>query len=172
MSKAKSTSINDAIDEIKSLKAKQRDVAQGVIDGLRPLIKSTKYISQISWTQYTPFFNDGDACEFRVNDVELRLSDEGAAALNNRGVHTKYYKAGDWDVDNDYDPGTINEAIEKSADVLNYEDFVELQKIVKEIDDINTFIHEAEDAMKDAFGDHTRVVVTAKGIETEEYEHD
>jgi hypothetical protein len=31
----------------------------------------------VHWTQYTPYFNDGDECEFRVNDIYLSFTEEG-----------------------------------------------------------------------------------------------
>ena len=30
----------------------------------------------ISWTQYAPYFNDGDECVFGVNDIEVFLTEE------------------------------------------------------------------------------------------------
>lgn len=30
----------------------------------------------IFWAQYTPYFNDGDACEFRVNEINILLKDD------------------------------------------------------------------------------------------------
>lgn len=39
----------------------------------------TKYnsvVDSIYWTQFQPFFNDGEACEFSVNDVFILLKDD------------------------------------------------------------------------------------------------
>jgi len=32
-------------------------------------------IEEVVWTQYVPYFNDGDACEFSVNEAVLKLKD-------------------------------------------------------------------------------------------------
>lgn len=32
-------------------------------------------IKAIRWTQYTPYFNDGETCEFSRHDLEVRLTD-------------------------------------------------------------------------------------------------
>jgi hypothetical protein len=32
-------------------------------------------LTAVSWTQYTPSFNDGDACVFGVGEVEFRTAD-------------------------------------------------------------------------------------------------
>jgi hypothetical protein len=33
-------------------------------------------VHYVFWTQYTPYYNDGEACEFRVNDVYLVLKND------------------------------------------------------------------------------------------------
>lgn len=33
-------------------------------------------IESVFWTQYTPYFNDGDACTFSVNDIYFNLYDD------------------------------------------------------------------------------------------------
>jgi len=37
------------------------------------LFKKHKDIQVVKWTQYTPHFNDGDACTFSVNDPEVSV---------------------------------------------------------------------------------------------------
>lgn len=32
-------------------------------------------VLSLHWTQYTPYFNDGDACEFGTNEIFVRLDD-------------------------------------------------------------------------------------------------
>ena len=36
-------------------------------------------VEAIRWTQYTPYFNDGDACVFSVNDFTYRTTDPQAS---------------------------------------------------------------------------------------------
>jgi hypothetical protein len=36
-------------------------------------------VDNVYWTQYTPHFNDGEACEFNVNDVFMLLKDDEEA---------------------------------------------------------------------------------------------
>lgn len=44
-----------------------------ITEKLKPTIKSIfdmdSRLKDISWTQYTPYFNDGDTCEFSRNDL-------------------------------------------------------------------------------------------------------
>jgi hypothetical protein len=41
--------------------------------------KYDEVVENIYWTQYTPHFNDGEACEFGVNDVFILLKDDEEA---------------------------------------------------------------------------------------------
>jgi hypothetical protein len=53
----------------------------------------TKYsdiVENIFWTQYTPFFADGEACEFSVNDVHILLkNDEDACDYEGSDLYDK-----------------------------------------------------------------------------------
>ena len=40
------------------------------------LFNKSKCIESISWAQYTPYFNDGEECVFRVNTNWLSVNDE------------------------------------------------------------------------------------------------
>ena len=41
--------------------------------------KYGEVVECIFWTQYTPYFNDGEACTFSVNEVFLKLKDDEEA---------------------------------------------------------------------------------------------
>lgn len=81
-------------EEMNDLKEKFRVKTK---EFMRELFKEffTKYedvVESIFWTAYTPYFNDGEACEFSVNDVYLILNDDEDA---------DYYEGSDlYDEDN------------------------------------------------------------------------
>lgn len=39
-------------------------------------VKYSDRVEYIFWTQYTPYFNDGEACEFRVGDICITLKND------------------------------------------------------------------------------------------------
>tara|TARA_R110000868_G_scaffold9099_1_gene46036 strand:+ start:1058 stop:1450 length:393 start_codon:yes stop_codon:yes gene_type:complete len=43
---------------------------------LAPLFQNSDELESISWTQYTPYFNDGDECTFRCNCGDLMINGE------------------------------------------------------------------------------------------------
>jgi len=66
--------------EISELESRVRKAAQ---DEFKPALKETiavlrEYVPQVTgirWQQYTPYFNDGDVCEFTMGELEFTYSD-------------------------------------------------------------------------------------------------
>lgn len=111
-------------------------------------------IKAFSWTQYTPYFNDGDSCTFGINEIY---------SLTN-----KTYER----VKNDDDTDLLEESIWEWDNHTHDEDnqMVENAKIV--LDEIEKFMYQNKEIMEELFGDHVRVTCTKEGVETSEYEHD
>ncbi len=112
---------------------------------LAPLFEKYPGVKNVRWTQYTPYFNDGDACEFSTN--------AGYADLNWDGEEED-------DEDDDEETETTNtdevEVPEEAED--------EFQEVLSSIDD---------SFYKDLFGDHVEVTVNRDGtIDVEEYDHE
>lgn len=125
-------------------------------------------ISAVVWTQYTPYFNDGDTCTFNVNSPtftnapdpenvrwgEYSGDEEGVFAVENMQYAMKsdseYYKAD-------------QEAIRKAGGV--------------DVDSCEAFERmicssAMEDVMLAMFGDHVQVIATRDGFEVNDYDHD
>jgi len=102
-------------------------------------------VKKISWAQYTPYFNDGDACIFSVNsimvlDETVEGDDDDASDVSD----------GDW-VD-------IDDGLDKKRYPL--------------ISKLNGVLQRSDDILLQMFGDHVSVVVTPEGMNVEEYQHD
>lgn len=168
--KSTSTKIAEATEIIEKLKKKQKDIVSEIVEDLKPLVKDPGFIKSIEWTQYTPFFNDGDVCEFRVNDIEISLTEKGVEVLNTNKICSKWTQ--NWETDNMYGPSELADAVRNKIDIINHEEFGDLDKVFSDIKAINNFFQNSENSLKEAFGDHAKVLVTSKGLEVEEYEHD
>lgn len=77
--------LNNLKNEHKSLQNKINELNSQMQEKSKLLMKEAfrdflgKYdeiVENIFWTQYTPHFNDGEACEFSVNDVFILLKDD------------------------------------------------------------------------------------------------
>lgn len=103
-------------------------------------------IASFAWTQYTPYWCDGDVCEFGVNDYfDVTTVDgdewEDVSTHYQHPENSPYYR-----------PKTREDEV---GDALS--------AMVSSVD---------EETMKEMFGDHVKVTVSREGIEVEEYEHE
>jgi len=128
-------------------------------------------LKSFSWTQYTPYFNDGDTCEFGANTEYPSIKLDGA-----KDQEAEDFDDEDFDDDDDY-ISVYN--VVKTADgryIDKYEaghpDITDRKKIVAF--EVKEFLMEFEDdSLKAMFGDHVRVIVHRDGtVEQEDYEHD
>ena len=56
-------------EHTKILKEMKEKVQKELKPVLQDFMNSHSNIKAIGWTQYTPYFNDGDECIFRVGDL-------------------------------------------------------------------------------------------------------
>jgi hypothetical protein len=118
--------------------------------------KSEK-IQSFGWVQYTPFFNDGDTCEFNVYCDDPYVNGDSVYDCDWYDWRVKYYLKGDKDY--------VNLLIDNP----NLD--TELHKIIDEFKDVINSI--PEDFLKDLFGDHAQVTIHRDGnVEVEYYDHD
>lgn len=47
-----------------------------VVAAFAPFFGAHPEASAVRWRQYTPYFNDGDACEFSVHEMRVRFGDD------------------------------------------------------------------------------------------------
>ena len=141
--------------ERETLSQKIRQMA-GVVfaEEAKKLFEVHPKLQSFSWTQYTPYFNDGESCEFRaytdyINVVDVDGNEEREVSASS----VRYYseKGTDWQ-GNPYTPSELELAGVAACEFLaDFED---------------------EDFLM-MFGDHTRVTVSRDGsVETDEYNHD
>lgn len=123
---------------------------------LNPAVKA------VTWTQYTPFFNDGEECVFSVGDPSF---------TNAEGDDVENVMYGEYDGDNEnvwvYDGYMLksdtskNEAISRG---INIESCVGLIYAITSA--------EMTDVMRAMFDDHVRVIATKDGFFCDEFDHD
>ncbi len=116
-------------------------------------------VNAVGWRQYTPYFNDGEPCEFRCYT-------ECAFATNAIGDQLSEVEYGEyngddksiWVLDPDYgchNEEAIPEGVEEKHDAL---------LTVLGLIENSVFL--------ELFGDHCTVIATRKGFDIHEYSHD
>lgn len=107
-------------------------------------------VKAIVWNQYTPYWNDGEECTFRVDEVYFVTSDLTEEQIDD--ICSAY------DVEDDEQYTTVN-SYDKSelADVC-----IKFSRLIE----YNSHL------MKEVFGDHALVILTKDASTVKEYEHE
>lgn len=146
------------LDEFKRLKKEFTQEAKSKLNRFIEIVFETSPdINAIIWTQYTPYFNDGDPCEFSVNDPFFTNAiyeddiDECSFGYYD-GSNSEIWCETLYEIDKR--EKNINKAILKK--------FCQFQQS-----------DELCDVLKDVFEDHSKVIaVRGKEIEIKSYDHD
>lgn len=151
-------------------------VDQKPIEELAPLFKALlddKTIVEFGWTQYTPYFNDGDTCEFSVHVLWVRTTEESEGAVDEYGDE---YEPG-YGLDVDYHP-SLGKSV-RDWDPVERKFFNERYEGPDEARHdrchaLNNALQGGafETVLLEKFGDHAMVTVQSDGIDVEFYSHD
>ena len=158
------------IEEQRALKAKFQTEAQAMFkETMKEFFDKNPGISALKWSQFTPYFNDGDACEFNVNDVYFtNASPEELDNVNHYGVYEgedetvwvvpsmKYTLSSKYHAE---DAAKI-----RAAGGVDVDSCQLIDKMIQS--------SEMEDIMMEMFGDHVIITATRDGFDVNDYEHD
>ena len=113
-------------------------------------------VQAVRWQQYTPYFNDGEACEFGIYEANVLVDgapedggDYGDGFIDSWAF--KYHKNDDWmqKIDN------IEEVVAR------------LNRVSSEVGGGQHYVF-----LKQSFGDPAEVTATREGFSIEFYDHD
>lgn len=185
MKKAKLDKLITMVEDAK--KKLQKDGAAAMKEMFSDFFKAHPEVRSIVWTQYTPYFNDGEPCVFGVNDLDLRVNREGVA----EDAYNVYKSESDDDSDADDDNRaycSFARALESIRDDKRNQDAVKRgwnknklraltqqeEQLLSDFNDIKAaFASEAVSSIcETVFGDHVLVAARPDGFETYSYEHD
>lgn len=153
------------LNKVAELNAVKADAVKVIRDNFKDLFvgffEKHPAVECIGWTQYTPYFNDGDTCEFNVHDFGYRTF---ADADNDQYIWGGSVTGRYWD----YPTRTYVVGLTEDQIALGYTeemcaDWNELDSALRGIPD---------DIYEDLFGDHAQITVTREGVTVDEYEHD
>lgn len=138
------------MQQMDEARAKVADMSKAAVGALfKQFFTDHPKVTGIGWTQYTPYFNDGDPCEFGVSDFYYTTK---------QGVDFE-------EVSSFYDDEEEHGFKETYADAARGE------KAIKEA--VSTLARAVdEDIFETAFGDHARIIATPFGFHVTEYSHD
>ncbi|KQX43521.1 hypothetical protein ASD97_25960 [Streptomyces sp. Root63] len=149
---------------------------QKPLEELSPLFQALvddPTIVEFGWRQYTPYFNDGDTCDFSVHGlwvkttVEQELEDSGTEEFEVYDLEADYHPSlgavnGHWE--GEWSNRSYVRDSYEGPDEARYDRCQDLDRALQS----GAF----ETVLLDTFGDHAMVTVRKAGIEVEFYDHD
>lgn len=147
-----------SLEDLTNMKAEyeakmKKEGEKALKDHLNKFLDEHPEIEALRWEQYTPHFNDGDACLFSMNDISVQLASNAVGATSDE-------KTTD---DDDDDDGNFIESYELDK---------KHSKIAEAVEELHSELEEVEDILQEVLGDHSRITVTRDKIDVEEYDHD
>ncbi len=139
---------------------------------LKDFFDKNPEVASLGWVQYTPYFNDGDACVFGVHGVYLSFNDMDVARTFLTNECTWEY---DYNTQKLVRPLADEEILEAQEDsgYGGWDSYNLKESPLKEsLRDLSAQICDADDLMEMIFGDHVKVTAYKDRIEVDEYEHD
>lgn len=132
----------------------------------------------IRWTQYTPYFNDGDPCVFGVNAHGLKGPDDDAGDYEDgfSGMSSYDYSYMSHEAKKFYGKPASRTYNRETLEYDYADDAIpgEHPEMVHQANKVLSMINSGafNDALLEMFGDHAVVTLRKDKIEVEFYEHD
>lgn len=167
----------------KEFEALEQKFREDFLDRIKPLFNKffdeNEEIGAICWTQFTPYFNDGDECVFSVKDVYFtNLSN--LEQIETSGL-IRYGEIDRSDIQDEsiwvISAYSLRYAIKKHNKGDSVPKYYFGWDRIKNPDVVIKFSELLEsntmkNVLKSLFGDHVSVIVTRDGITVEEYDHE
>lgn len=137
---------------------------QRPIEELQPLLAAVladEFVTEFGWTQYTPYFNDGEPCIFGVNTPWVRTTEDSDASAS-------------YELDVDSSHPTLGNRVYREGRFYDIDRSPERTATYERCKAFAAAIEGGafEDVFLEAFGDHAEVTVRRDGITVEFYSHD
>jgi hypothetical protein len=122
-------------------------------------------VHAVRWSQYTPYFNDGDACHFGLGEFWFGIHQEQSHNLSPDEEFEDSEEEGEISyVSNfskyDYKTGVTSYASQRHKELEDA------------LNSVETTCDSLQDVLEAVFGDHVKVTVTRRKIDIDDYDHD
>ena len=179
---------NAEIDALK--KAHMKELQSSFNEIIKLFFEECPKVQAVVWSQYTPYFNDGDECVFRINEphfivdgfdvddlkdpYEYEDDDEyktlecvGFGHMSLEDQLLKYKKELNQPNVSDWAKGYYLKYIARLEN-----QFEEFPGYDKKISAFVKMLNDNEDVLQEVYGDHVAVYLTPEKVIIEDYSHD
>jgi len=162
----KALEIADRFDEAKKRLSDEGKVAIGEM--LKEFFDEFPHVDALTWTQYTPYFNDGSPCTFNLGEFETVMTRDGLEyydidleEVQDEEIGAGRYKVGDWKL---YSYNHIT----YQGECKNPQG----RELYSAIQQFTQAANRLEEVFQAAYGDHVEVTVDRTKTDIYGYDHD
>ena len=144
-----------------------RDLA---LDALKVFFEEAPRVYMVGWTQYTPYFNDGDACVFSVHDIHILTFNDYREYREDLDEDDDFYPENyiwDWPCVWSMGQGWMGE--HPNRERVWREEWADIGPALEKLEEC---FQTADSVLEAAFGDHSQIFATRENVRVEEYQHD
>jgi hypothetical protein len=164
-----------SVEKLKALRQKREELSVQIKESAKTLFKEASVtlfnefpnLVKFGWTQYTPYFNDGDSCEFSSNhnDPFIIFTSQAEEDGEDFSPWDYEFNRGDYGTfDYKSSPYTFTKNPNLTAEQeAEYAAGSAVLDFLKNFDDTD---------MMGMFGDHQIVTVSKDGVDTSDYDHE
>lgn len=178
--------LSQKAEAMKALEKQFQLTVQGQLTSIfQEVFNLVPQLHEITWSQYTPYFNDGDTCTFGIREVYFGLNPDLLVNVTVSGHDevSKYTTYTGDDGDYNYEEDNPRYVGSYDFDELTYDKkpnprYATLIALgitpegINAMKKLDSFINQNDNIMEGAFGDHAKIIITRDGTHVEEYEHD
>ena len=164
--------------DLANLKKETQEKSKTLLEAVTlDFFKNYPEVLVICWTQYTPYFNDGDTCEFGVYDKHPVSASEEYSDLESlkEAVYELEALPFPYRKPNDYTYANRSKYTEYEDEIVAYEKAMSTprgEEVKKATEDMLAILAEISDeTYQDMFGEGM-VILSKDGFLVEEYEHE
>ncbi|AXH72546.1 MAG: hypothetical protein [Caudoviricetes sp.] len=148
--------IKSIMDDITKLR---EEMKIKTTEGISKIFEIYPEVSAVAWCQYTPGFNDGDACTNTVGEIYVLKGNVTPGLIDEISSNPYFLE----EYDEDGEDEEEHQSLMKDITVLQYED--------EEYNKISKFINSIEDELETIYGTNSSIVLTRDhGTVIEEYD--
>ena len=137
----------ELLNEYNKTKSIFSEKAISIIKNSIKIIFEKTQVKAIYWTQYTPYFNDGEECTFEIHSILVSTDTLSTFDEDEKSSNTYAIDYLDSKVFSDYEIELISNLVR----ILQDEDIAEVLKF--------------------SFGDHVAITATEEGISIQDHNH-
>jgi hypothetical protein len=146
--------MSDAEAEVQKVRKEMRAQGRAAIEPVfKHFLEENPDIAAIRWEQYTPYFNDGEECHFRLRQFCLEFTDDFRSKHMNEDFDAQYAEEEKW---YEGEAWYVSKESTYGQSVL-----AKFKAFENQIRDQSLFYA--------IFGDHVRVTATRNGLSVDDY---